>query len=67
MFYGGALTAFFESLRPEEAQQARFFPAYGRLDALFDYYSAGWRPGLRRIRPEGLSILTQHGIPTRMD
>ena len=56
-----------DSLRPEDGQGARLLPAHAELPAAFDYYSAGWQPGLRRISPEGLAILSAHGIPTRLN
>ena len=54
-------------LKPENGQGARFLPAHGGLPAVFDYYSAGSQPGLRRIAPWGLAILSVHGIPTRLN
>jgi len=54
-------------LKPENGQGARFLPAHGDLPAVFDYYSAGSQPGLRRIAPWGLAILSAHGIPTRLN
>ena len=60
-------SAALRALKPGDAQPARFLPAHGDMPPVFDYHSAPWRPGFRRITPEGLSILAAHGVPTRVD
>jgi hypothetical protein len=60
-------TARLKTLRPEWAQPARLYLGGDQIAPIVDYYSARHKPGLYKISPAGLEILTRHNVPVRDD